>query len=171
VDLLGTVRNTDDGRLVLRLERHLSHSPERVWSAITKVSEFPAWFPGLVSQDLTEGAKLRFDMTPDQREHMGIPDDEDMSSEGEVVVHDAPHVLEYTWGAEILRWELTADGDGTVLVYTDVFDDRELAAQTGSSWHAVLDLLEAHLDGRGAGTVWELEAAVHDEYQRTVQVS
>ncbi|MFD9737239.1 SRPBCC domain-containing protein [Umezawaea sp. NPDC059074] len=156
---------------MLRLERRLSHSPERVWSAITKVSEFPAWFPGVVNQDLTEGAKLRFDMTSDQREHMGIPDDEDMSSEGEVVVHDAPRVLEYTWGDEILRWELTADGDDTALVYTDVFDDRELAAQTGSSWHAVLDLLEAHLDGRDVGTVWELEAAVHDEYERTVKVS
>src|SRR6266536_2136550 len=32
----GTLQTTEDGRLVLRYERRLAHSPQRVWRALTE---------------------------------------------------------------------------------------------------------------------------------------
>jgi uncharacterized protein YndB with AHSA1/START domain len=170
--MLGTVRSTDDGRLSLRLTRELAHTPETVWPWITQVSRLNGWFPATVNVDFAPGAKLRFDLTADQREHMGIPDEEDMSADGEVLRFEPPHLLEYTWGAEIFRWELTPGGaGGCELTFVDIFDDRELAAQMASSWHAVLDLFEAKLDGRTIDwTVWDREAELRDDYARTVRV-
>jgi uncharacterized protein YndB with AHSA1/START domain len=36
---------SEGGRYVLRFERHLGHSVERVWRALTEPSELAHWFP------------------------------------------------------------------------------------------------------------------------------
>ncbi|MDL4770772.1 MULTISPECIES: hypothetical protein [Thermomonosporaceae] len=39
----------------------------------------------------------------------------------------------------------------------------------GSAWHAVLDVLEVHLDGREVGwSVWDREAELRDEYAQAM---
>ncbi|WP_211372444.1 SRPBCC domain-containing protein [Micromonospora olivasterospora] len=161
---------TEDGRLCLRLTRRIPVPPETVWPAITEARRLEGWFPSVVSTDFAPGAKLTFDLTAEQREHMGIGPDEDMSAEGEVLRYEAPRHLEYTWGEEIFRWTLDPDGpDGTLLTFVDIFDDRSLAAQMASSWHAVLDLFEARLTGRDVDwSVWDREAELRGEYAEAV---
>jgi uncharacterized protein YndB with AHSA1/START domain len=168
--MLATLESTDDERFALRFQRTLAHPPEKVWTTLTTVREFGDWFPGTVSGDIEPGVELRFDLTAEQREHMDFSGDVDMSSTGKVLRYDRPAVLEYTWGEELLRWELSADGDGGCrLVYVNSFGDREFAAPNASSWHACLDRLEAHLDGRQPEwSVFDREAELSEEYARAL---
>ena len=39
----GTISTTPDGRAVLRFERHLRHSVDRVWAAVSQPAEMEAW--------------------------------------------------------------------------------------------------------------------------------
>ena len=71
-----------------------------------------------------------------------------MGQPGRMVEVDAPRVLGWTWGGERYRFELRPDGDGCLLVFTHVFDDRlGPAAQHAAGWEAYLDRLQALLAG------------------------
>src|SRR5262245_13415467 len=145
--MLGTLHPRDDGRFELRFERHLAHPIGKVWLAISDPHELPAWFPAAVDMDLTVGAKLRFELTPEAQQRHDIPA-EDMTSYGEVTAVDPPRLLEYTWSGEVLRWELEPTVDGCRLRLTNVFDDRAMAADDGAGWHVALEALGIALDGR-----------------------
>mgnify|MGYP001259222093 CR=1 FL=1 len=51
--------DTVDGRHVLRLTRHLPHSPERVWSAVTEPEHLRQWFPAEVRLAPHTGGEIR----------------------------------------------------------------------------------------------------------------
>lgn len=144
---MGTVSTTEDGRHAVRFERRLAHPPHRVWRAITEPEQLKAWFPAVVEFDLTPGARISYHPTPEQLTRLDItPDDVE---HGEMLRVDPPHLLEYTWGAEIVRWELSGDGaGGTHLVFTNILDDRDTAIAAGAGWHAGLEVVEAQLDNR-----------------------
>jgi uncharacterized protein YndB with AHSA1/START domain len=134
----------EDGPPVLRFERRLAHPVEKVWKAITDAAELTHWFPQDLDGSFTPGAKLRFVFRgePPVLEGKVIED-----FTGEVLELDPPRVLAYTWGGDILRWTLTPDGEGCLLVFTDTLDDRGKAARDGAGWHVCLDALEARLAG------------------------
>lgn len=133
----GTLR-TVDGRLVLRSERRLAHSPERVWRAITEPDQLEKWFPAAVEVDLVTGGKMRFTF---REKDVDSPD-------GRVTELDPPRVFAFDWGHENLRFELHPEPRGCLLVFTNTFDDRSKSARVGAGWHLCLDMLEVELDGR-----------------------
>jgi uncharacterized protein YndB with AHSA1/START domain len=161
----GTLSPADGGRLVLRFERRLAHPPEQVWRALTSMRGLQAWFPVEVLEfDATPGARLRFDLTAEAKRRMDIPADADTASEGTITAADPPKLLEYAWAGEVLRWELTPDGAGCVLVFTDEFDAQGEAAEIragwsldmATGWHVSLDVLDAHLsDEVPDWSVWD----------------
>src|SRR6476469_5888415 len=99
-----------DGRLEqvgdnwqIQFTRTLSHSPAKVWRALTDPEHRQAWFPDTSIGDFaTVGAHLRFEVGG-------------TTFEGEVFEADPPKLLELSWGDDILRFELQPDGTGTVL--------------------------------------------------------
>jgi uncharacterized protein YndB with AHSA1/START domain len=124
-------------RARLTFTRTLRHAPEKVWRALTETEELAQWFPdGPPRGKFVEGDTVQFGTTG---ERPGF--------EGKVVTVDPPRLLEYTWGDDILRFELQPDGDGTVLTFTDTFDEYGKAARDGAGWHACLDMLGFALDG------------------------
>jgi uncharacterized protein YndB with AHSA1/START domain len=50
----------EEGLYVLRFKRHLGHTLDRVWRAITVPSELAHWFPGKVDIDLRIGGEVTF---------------------------------------------------------------------------------------------------------------
>jgi hypothetical protein len=71
---------------------------------------------------------------------------------GRILVWDPPRVLEHEWHqaiveASVVRYELAADGDETILTFTH----RGLSARNANGFvpgtHAYLDHLVAQLDG------------------------
>jgi uncharacterized protein YndB with AHSA1/START domain len=137
----GSLESIDD-RPALRFERHLDHSVERVWRAITEPDELARWFVARVNWKPELGETWQA-----------------MGQAGEVTELQAPRVLAWTWGGERFRFELRGDregtlddeglldGEGCLLVFTHVFDDRRLNAQHATGWERYLDWLETHLAG------------------------
>ena len=139
-------RLTVDGdRAVLNFERRLPFPVEVVWSAITDPHEREQWF-GETTIEAHEGGTIEMVATgpplPPERKQMT----------GRILVWDPPHVLEHEWKQPIVedgvvRYELTADGNGTLLRFTH----RGLGVRNASGFfggtHAYLDRLEAYLTG------------------------
>jgi uncharacterized protein YndB with AHSA1/START domain len=121
---------TIDGRPALRFERTLAHPVERVWRAISDPDELGRWFPASAQWTPATGETF-----------------EAFGSSGEVTLVDAPHRLAWTFGGDGFSFELAAEGTGCRLIFTHVFDDRSLAAQTAAGWEAYLSRLEPHLAG------------------------
>jgi uncharacterized protein YndB with AHSA1/START domain len=122
---------TIDGRPALRFERHLAHPVERVWRAVTEPAEVRRWMPAAADWTLELGA--RFELG---------------GQTGRITELDPPHAIAWTFGADLFRFELRAEGDGCALVFTHVFDDAIRAAQTAAGWECYLDRLDAQLAGQ-----------------------
>ena len=84
----------------LRFTRRLAHAPDKVWRALTEPEHLKTWFPDEISGDWTVGGKLFFSS-------------EWGNHEGEVLAFDPPRMVEFRWGPDILRLEVTPDGDGS----------------------------------------------------------
>lgn len=152
---------TVDDRPTLRFERHLRHPAEKVWRALTDPAEMAHWFPQSVEGRFEPGGTLRFRFGPDAPSSMGgepLPEYFD----GQVLEIDEPRVLAYSWGDDVLRFELTPTDDGCVLVFTDAVDDKGKSARDGAGWHACLDSLFARLDGTAPEG--------HDEWRKYYEV-
>jgi uncharacterized protein YndB with AHSA1/START domain len=147
----------------LRFERRLAHSPEKVWRALTDAAELTHWFPQDLVGTFGPGEKLRFVFRGEAPVLNGevVPD-----FTGEVLEFDPPRVLAYTWSGDTLRFALTPDGDGCLLVFTDTFADQGKAARDGAGWHVCLEVLDARLDGTAApaGDRWKVH---YDRYAET----
>src|SRR6188472_802977 len=135
--MLGTLHPTADGRFVLRFEVHLAQRREIVWHALTQPEPRSCWFPAVVDFELNVGAPLNFKPTRAQVEKFGIPADQ--IGTGQVLQVSPPALLEFSWGDEILRWELTDDGaGGTMLVFANTITDGSDAPAIAAAWHAGL---------------------------------
>lgn len=137
-----------DGKAALRFERRYQHPPERVWRAVTDPDELAQWFPSQVLGERRVGAELVFD-DDDQRaaaQDAGEPARaEGPMFRGKVVTYDPPQVFSFTWGGELLRFELLPDGDDTILIFTQVLTHRSVAARNGAGWHECLRGLDGLL--------------------------
>jgi uncharacterized protein YndB with AHSA1/START domain len=135
----GTLTKKND-HVELRFERRLAHPPEKVWRALTDNAELSHWFPARIDGPREAGAPLRF----------VFPDDPSEPTTGKISVFEPPRLLEYTWAGDVLRWELTPDGKGCLLVFTTIPGDRANASRDATGWHFCLDNLEARVDGKPA---------------------
>ncbi len=91
-----------DGRWTLVFTRDLRHPPEKVWAALTEPGRLKEWAPFEPSRDLGEPGDATLVMD-------GAGTDETVTKA------DRPHLLEYTWGGDLLRWELEPTETGTRL--------------------------------------------------------
>ena len=125
---------TDRARPAIRFERHLPDPPEIVWRALTEPEQLRSWFPCdvIVSGGRWEvGAAITFPFPPEVM---------DLTLTGEVLEVDEPNVLAFTWGEDALRFELSAEGDGTHLVLIDELPP-DAAARNAAGWERCLDRL------------------------------
>lgn len=144
------------GQWRLRFTRKLLHPPDKVWRALTEPEHLAAWFPTDIEGERMTGAPLRF----------VFRNGEGPAIDGEMITYDPPSVLEFRWGGdETLRFELQSDGEGTVLIFLNTFDDLGKAARDAAGWHACLDALGYHLnDERPPWTPAERWRRVHESY-------
>jgi uncharacterized protein YndB with AHSA1/START domain len=125
---------TERPRPAIRLERHLPDPPAVVWQALTEREQLRSWFPCDVILDGGQwevGATISFPFPPEAI---------DLTLTGEVLEVDEPNVLAYTWGEDTLRFELSAEEDGTRLVLVDELPP-DAAARNAAGWENCLDRL------------------------------
>jgi uncharacterized protein YndB with AHSA1/START domain len=125
---------TDRARPAIRLERHLPDPPAVVWQALTEREQLRSWFPTDVIVDggrWEVGATITFPFPPEVM---------DLTVTGEVLEVDEPNVLAFTWGEDALRFELSPEAGGTLLVLVDELP-AAAAARNAAGWENCLDRL------------------------------
>jgi uncharacterized protein YndB with AHSA1/START domain len=146
---IGAQVRKDGEKWTLILIRELRHSPEKVWQALTDPAHLREWAPFDAEGSLgTVGSRVK--LTP-----AGAP--KPQVSETTVKLADAPKVLEYNWGAQELRWELEALGDGTRLRLWHSID-RRFISWGAAGWHICFDVLDQLLRGSPTGRIVGPEA-------------
>lgn len=142
------------GRTALRMERRLAHPPQRVWDAITQPAHLARWFPSEVSVDLRPGGRIGFH----------FPGDPGPGMTGEVTDADEPRLFAFTWGEDHLSWEITPDGDGSLLSLVHTFGDRFGAASFASGWQVCVIALGQVLAGGPVDVEQDTRGALHEAY-------
>ena len=122
---------TIDGRTALRFERYLAHPVERVWRAISEPAELSRWMPAAA------------EWTPKLGEEFELG-----GQHGQITELDPPQVIAWTFADDLFRFTLHAEREGCALVFTHVFGNAKLAAQTAAGWDCYLDRLDAQLAGQ-----------------------
>ena len=128
---MSTTLSTVDGRSVLRVERRLRRPPEEVWPALVEPERLAAWFPSEATIEQRVGGKVVFGFGGD----------------GTVTDLDPPRLIAFTWETDHLRFELSPDGGGSLLVLVHTFDDRGGAASFAAGWEGCFDVLDGGSEG------------------------
>lgn len=126
-------------RPAIRLERHLPDPASVVWQALTEREQLRSWFPCdvVVSGRRWEpGAAITLLFPPEVI---------DITLAGHVLEVDEPNLLAFTWGEEMLRFELIPEDGGTRLALINRLAP-DAAARNAAGWDACLD----HLGGLAA---------------------
>ena len=148
----GAVRYEGD-KATITFERRLRHPVEVVWEALTEPEHLARWYLTTARIEGREGGGIDYVSGP-SRLHVT----------GRILVWDPPRVYEHEWNLDpvptlpwgersVVRWELTPDGDGTILKVTHRGLSRRTASGFVAGVHAFLDRLEEELDG-AAMTDW-----------------
>jgi uncharacterized protein YndB with AHSA1/START domain len=131
--------HASDDRWTLVFVRHLPHPPARVWAALTEPEQLAAWAPFGADRDLSRPGDTTLTMIDgDQREDLPAS----------VSRAEPPHLLEYTWGTDLLRWELTPAGPGTRLTLRHTVAAPDWLPKVAAGWHLCLLVAGHLLDGR-----------------------
>ena len=142
-----------DGGWQLRFVRKLPHSIDKVWQAITEPEHLKAWFPDqIIVKEWKPGAPLKF-----------ITQFGDF--EGEVLTVQPPRLLEFRWGSDFLRFEVTPEAGGSVLTLVDRIDQKGKAARDAAGWDEHLERLVSHLAGEPPKTAGDTWREMNPRYQ------
>lgn len=149
---------TRDGKRVgLRFVRRYPHPIERVWRAITESDQLRFWMPCDIVGERRAGAVITLPFWPGHVEKYAI--DEPVLS-GEIQVWEPPTRFGWTWGGDVLLWELAELADGTELTFITWPEDPDLAGvvSTASGYHLCLAELSLLLDTGTAPPMIEVDA-------------
>jgi uncharacterized protein YndB with AHSA1/START domain len=133
--------------------RDLPHPPGRVWAALTDPDRLDQWAPFAAARDLAATGDTTLTMV-DGPDRTPVP--------ATVRRAEAPELLEYTWGDDLLRWELSPVAGGTRLTLR-----HTLAAKPGqdamvaAGWHLCLAVLARLLGGDPVGVIRGRDATAH----------
>ncbi|HUA11621.1 MAG TPA: SRPBCC domain-containing protein [Solirubrobacteraceae bacterium] len=125
----------DPARPGVRLERSLALPPADLWLSLTDRSRLAVWFPcdvEVAGARWEPGAGILFTFPPEVIE---------MTLTGSVITVDEPAELAYSWGDEVLRFQVFADSEGSRLVLVNELAPAH-AARNAAGWESCLDRLE-----------------------------
>jgi uncharacterized protein YndB with AHSA1/START domain len=136
--------STEGNHATLTFKRRLQHPIETVWAAITDAEQRAHWL-GVTAIDGRVGGTIETiaEGPPISRKQRTV--------EGRILVWNPPRIFEHEWNQllvekSVVRYELVADGDSTILTFTHRGLSVSNARGYGPGTHAYLDRLEAHLN-------------------------
>jgi len=159
-DEYGTLERLPDGMSVVRYRRRLAHPQQKVWRALTEDAHLAEWFPTTIEGERTAGASLRFSF----RENEAEPFD------GEMLVFDAPILMELRWSDEYAKAARDAAGWHVCLEQLGcVVSDAPLPWTPADRWRVVhrtyVELFGPEASALGPPEEWEREHGEGDAPQ------
>jgi uncharacterized protein YndB with AHSA1/START domain len=144
MDTMGEVLRDRD-RIGLRFVRHFSHPLERVWRAITESDQLRYWMPCDIVGERRAGADIELPFWPAQVAKYQL---EETSLRGSIEVWKPPQIFQWTWGGDVLRFELERGDGETILTFTTWLEspDPDSAGSAAGGYHVCLDQLGLLLD-------------------------
>lgn len=133
---LGTL-SRDGSEHTVRLERRYDATAEELWAILVEPRHVKNWLAEMTIEPRV-GGRVTFDWHGDNQD------------EGVIRVFDPPRVFEYTWtrrGESVIRFELTADGDGTLLTLEHRSPDIHHTVEVGAGWQSHLEAIGSLLAG------------------------
>lgn len=124
---------------VLHFEYPLSYDQEIVWNALVDHRQLSRWFPALVRNDPSPGGIIVFEF-----------DDDIEAENGLVMIFDAPHLLEFDWAGDRLRFEIVGDAKSCVLDLCQTLARPSLGFRYAARWQLAFEALQDLLGGAEA---------------------
>lgn len=141
-----------DGRWTLVFVRDLPHPPARVWRALTTPADLGEWAPYTADRDLAKPGPATLTMIDgDERGDIAV----------EVTEVDPEHTLAYSWGTDVLRWDLAPTASGTRLTLHHTVADPSWITQVAAGWHICLDVADHLLADNPIGPIRGNAARAH----------
>ena len=147
----------DGEKWTLVLVRELRHPPSKVWKALTEPEHLREWAPFDSDRNLGAVGAARLST-------VGTP--KLQVSETQVKRADAPKVLEYSWGAQNIRWELEplASSGTRLTLWHDI--NRQFISMGAAGWHICFDVLARLLAGQPIARIAGTDALKLGGWQR-----
>jgi len=153
----GAEISKDGDKWTLVLVRNLPHRPAKVWKALTDPEHLRQWAPFDADRNLGRVGSVMLTT-------VGAPTP--MTSECQIKRVDEPHLIEFNWGGQDIRWTLEQQGsDGTRLTLWHNID-RRFIAMGAAGWHICLDVMERALAGQSIGRIVGADAMQFSGWQR-----
>ncbi|MDR7075068.1 uncharacterized protein YndB with AHSA1/START domain [Neobacillus niacini] len=134
--MIARIQNGENGYSAT-FERNLKHPIEEVWSYLTDNEKLPKWFSELHVDELRKGGVIKFDMGDGTFDELSIL---------ELKINS---VLEFSWWADTVRFELSQESEGSSLrLIEKIHTITDHTPRDLAGWHVCLDVIEALLDGR-----------------------
>lgn len=133
--MLANIQQAQQG-YIARFERTLGHSVEEVWSWLTENEKLAQWFSELRVDNLRTGGVIKFDMQDGTFEELEITELKPYS------------ILEYTWGEDLVRFELEPEPGGCRLLLIEKLQQiTDHTPKDLEGWHVCLDVIQKLMDG------------------------
>jgi len=168
-----SLQNAND-QWTLVFVREFGHPPDAVWDALTDPAALAQWAPFDADRNLGNSTNATLTMARGEDDPPRDGTDEALPSE---IRHaDRPRLLEYTWGGDILRWELESIANGTRLTLRHTVEDRAWVPRVAAGWQICLEVAGRMLDGEPVGRVVGSDAkrhgfdALHEAYAERLPV-
>ncbi|MBP1966942.1 SRPBCC family protein [Paenibacillus aceris] len=128
----------NESAYIVQYDRPLKQTVSEVWAALTENDRLEKWMTNLQIEDLRKGGNIKFDMKDGSGTFIDM----------EITDYEPLSVLEFTWGKDRVRFEVSAKPEGSLLVLKEFIGGltphtpKDLAG-----WHVCLDMMAALLDG------------------------
>jgi uncharacterized protein YndB with AHSA1/START domain len=148
-----------NGRYAIRFERFYSAVPDEVFRAVTNPDYFSQWYPFATGEmDLRTGGRIAFD------------DGEGTKYEGIITEFEKPHTFEFREVDDLIQISLSETDEGSRMIFTHVFDDKEMAIYVAAGWHRCIDVLQQLVSGQPVE--WKDNAAeLRETYQKAFDLN
>jgi len=159
--------HTSGNQATLVLVRNIQYRRAVVWAALTDPTQLRQWAPFSADRNLAtaRSAVLR---AADDIHAQDLP--------ANVVAAIPPKRLEYTWGSDLLAWQLATLATGTQVTLHHTVENAEWLPSIAAGWHLCLAAADRLLDGRPIGPIIGQKSKpfgwkrLHDAYAATLGI-
>ncbi|MFJ5767499.1 SRPBCC family protein [Lysinibacillus sp. NPDC093210] len=135
--MLATIHKHQTGYIAL-IECPLAHSISAVWAVLTENGKLQKWMSNLEMIEPKKKGKMRFNMN----------DGTDTFIDIAITDYIEQEVLEFEWGKDSVRFELSPTSDGSILVLHEKIGQlTDHTPKDIAGWHICLELLSDLLNG------------------------